>query len=235
MITVDFKSLPITPHCRILDIGCGNGRHTAAAFDLNSGHVVGADPQFNDLKDAHDRMRFHESLGPGGRWSLAGADITHLPFKETHFDIVLCAEVLEHIPDHKKAIAECARVLKKGGHLVVSVPRRWPEAICWALSRKYRETQGGHLRIYSKRPLIDMIQSAGMRHWRSHYAHSLHAPFWWLKCLLGKNRDGLWPIRQYHRLLTWDIMHKPAVTRTLERILNPPMGKSVVLYFTKTA
>ena len=233
MITVDFRSLPINAHCCILDIGCGSGRHTAAAFDFNSGHVVGADRNVDDLKDAHGRMCFHESLGRKGRWSLAGADITHLPFKKASFDIVLCSEVLEHIPDHKKALVECMRVLKSGGHLVISVPRRWPEAVCWGVSRRYRQTEGGHLRIYSKQKLIDRVQSMGLRHWQTHYAHSLHAPFWWLKCLLGTDRDDLWPVRQYHRLLTWDMMKKPPVTRILDRCLNPVMGKSVVLYFKK--
>jgi hypothetical protein len=42
-------------------------------------------------------------------------------------------------------------------------------------------------------------------------------------------------VRQYHRLLVWDIMKAPALTRSLERILNPILGKSVVMYFLKPA
>ena len=40
-------------------------------------------------------------------------------------------------------------------------------------------------------------------------------------------------VAAYHRLLVWDLMHRPWITRTLERLLNPVLGKSVVMYFRK--
>jgi hypothetical protein len=64
-------------------------------------------------------------------------------------------------------------------------------------------------------------------------AHSLHAPFWWLKCLVGPDRKDSSAVNLYHRFLTWDIMKKPRVTGWLEKLLNPVMGKSLVLYFRK--
>jgi hypothetical protein len=73
----------------------------------------------------------------------------------------------------------------------------------------------------------------GFKHRHTHHAHSLHVPYWWLKCLLGVERDMVWPVRLYHRFLTWDMMQKPKMTRSLERLLDPVMGKSVVLYFRK--
>ena len=130
-------------------------------------------------------------------------------------------------------MAEITRVLKPDRHLVVSVPRRWPEAVCWRLSRQYRSTPGGHVRIYRAGRLIRTLQALGLAHWRTHFAHSLHTPFWWLKCLLGLQRDRLWPVRWYHRFLTWDLMQKPPLTRRLDQYLNPWLGKSVVLYFRK--
>ena len=71
MITVDFTYLKIKPGCRILDIGCGSGRHTAAVFDLNKSFVVGADPNQNDLQQARARLLLHEKLGSrqSGSWS----------------------------------------------------------------------------------------------------------------------------------------------------------------------
>jgi hypothetical protein len=73
-----------------------------------------------------------------------------------------------------------------------------------------------------------------MSHWRTHYAHSLHSPYWWLKCLLGVDREDILPVRLYKRFLTWDMMDKPKLTQTLDHLLNPVCGKSVVLYFRKT-
>ena len=235
MITVDFSCLALKDHGRILDIGCGSGRHTAAAYDSGRGWVIGADPNLRDLREAQARLNLHTVCQPrqGRPWSLTAADIIHLPFKSASFDTVICAEVLEHIAEHRQAVRECIRVLKPGGQLVVSVPRRWPEAICWALSKQYRHTPGGHIRIYHARRLIRLICSSGLALWRKHYAHGLHAPYWWLKCLLGIEREHLWPVTLYQRFLTWEIMQKPRWTRRLERRLNPVMGKSVVLYFSK--
>ena len=80
-----------------------------------------------------------------------------------------------------------------------------------------------------------VIEGLGFDYYHRHWAHALHVPFWWLKCLFWQNRDHNWLVRQYHRLLVWDIMEQPALTRVLERIINPVMGKSVVMYFRKEA
>ncbi len=235
MITVDLRHLPLKPGDIALDIGCGSGRHTAAIYDLDRCMAVGADIDLDDLAQARARLSWHGAATPHGTgcWSLAGADITRLPFRDHSIDLVICSEVLEHIAEDQTAIGECIRVLKPGKHLVVSVPRRWPETICWALSPQYRTARGGHLRIYHPRRLIDRIQSTGVALWRTHYAHGLHTPYWWLKCLVGPERPKCWPVEQYHRFLTWDLMEKPLLTRRLETMLNPVMGKSMVLYFRK--
>jgi SAM-dependent methyltransferase len=235
MITVDFQCLYLRDRSRILDIGCGSGRHTAAAYDLNIGSVVGADPDFHDLSAARERLELHMSWNPRkiGAWSLAAADMTRLPFKDDSFDMVICSEVLEHIGPWRQAIRESIRVLKPDSHLVISVPRRWPEAVCWALSPAYRNAPGGHVRIFIAEDLVRWIRSMGLSLWRTHYAHGLHTPYWWLKCLLGIERRHIWPMAAYHRFLTWDMMKKPRLTRCLEQWLNPVLGKSVVFYFRK--
>jgi hypothetical protein len=69
--------------------------------------------------------------------------------------------------------------------------------------------------------------------WARHFAHSLHAPFWWLKCLVGPDRTDSSAVDLYHRFLTWDMMKKPRVTGLIDKLLNPLMGKSLVLYFRK--
>ncbi|MEM9726656.1 MAG: SAM-dependent methyltransferase, partial [Pseudomonadota bacterium] len=70
---------------------------------------------------------------------------------------------------------------------------------------------------------------------RRHFAHGLHSPYWWLRCLFWESQDQNWLIAQYKRFLEWDILERPLFTRALERVAAPLMGKSVALYFTKTA
>jgi SAM-dependent methyltransferase len=235
MITVDFSRLAVHPGDRILDIGCGSGRHTCAAYRLEGVHVTGADLNPADLNQARERLWLHDRLGEhgGGSWSLSAADVTCLPFPDACFDLVVCSEVLEHISDHEAAMREIMRVLKHGKPLVVSVPRYLPERICWSLSDAYVDANQGHVRIYRQSELIDRLDRAGARLLGRHYAHSIHTPYWWLKCLVGPTRTDSTAVNLYHRLLVWDIMKKPWVTRLIDRLLNPLLGKSVVLYLQK--
>jgi SAM-dependent methyltransferase len=235
MVTVEFNRLQIDPGFKILDIGCGSGRHTSAAYRLPAVFAVGADLKYDDLTQAAERLELHDRLGEhgGGAWSLAAADVTGLPFEDECFDLVICSEVLEHIDNYLQAIDEIIRVLKPGCNLVVSVPRYWPESICWLLSTDYHTADGGHVRIFKPAQLATELQNAGVQPWARHYAHSLHTPFWWLKCLVGPNREDSLPVNLYHRFLTWDIMNQPRTTRILENLLNPILGKSVVVYLRK--
>ena len=235
MITVDFNRLGVRPGYKILDIGCGSGRHTCAAYRCDRVFAVGADLDFGDVAAARERLNFHDQLGEhgGGTWALSVADITCLPFRNDYFDLVICSEVMEHIPRHHMAAEEIIRVLKPGNCLVVSVPRYWPERICWSLSADYNNSNQGHIRIYKSKNLISLFESLGLKKWAVHYAHSLHTPYWWLKCLVGPGRDDAAIVNLYHRFLTWDIMKRPKFIRLLDRLLNPLLGKSIVLYFRK--
>jgi SAM-dependent methyltransferase len=237
VITADFKRLGLRRGHRVLDIGCGSGRHTAEAYRYHGITAIGADRNRDDLRAARDRLEFHDRLKAhgGGAWCLAAADALALPFANRAFDVVICSEVLEHIPEHQRAMGEIVRVLKPGGTLVVSVPRWFPEKICWALSREYHQANQGHVRIYRGEPLKKMLAAQGISFSAGHHAHSLHTPYWWLKCLLGPTRTDSRAVNLYHRFLTWDILQQPRLTRWLGRLLNPILGKSLVLYFKKPA
>ena len=141
--------------------------------------------------------------------------------------------MLEHIPDYRGVLHEITRVLKPDGVLSISVPRSWPENICWYLSEAYHRVEGGHIRIFNARELQQDVTDLGWRRYAKHGAHALHVPFWWLKCLFWDKQDEHMLIKAYHRLLVWDLMQKPLFTRAMDKILNPVMGKSVVMYFKR--
>ncbi|MBS3758926.1 MAG: class I SAM-dependent methyltransferase [Desulfobacterales bacterium] len=235
MITVDFNSLRISPGDRILDMGCGSGRHACRVNEFEKVTVIGVDASFDDVREARGRLMYHEAIGAhgGGSWGCAVGNILALPFPEASFDLVICAEVMEHIPDDARAAEQVMRVLKPGGTLVVSVPRFYPEKICWKLSKAYYSVSGGHVRIYRKDRIKSLFENNGAKCQAAHFAHSLHTPFWWLKCLVGPDRKDSPAVNLYHRLLTWDIMKKPKITRFMDNLLNPVLGKSLVLYFKK--
>jgi SAM-dependent methyltransferase len=235
MITVDLNRLDIQPGSRVLDVGCGTGRHTCAVSRLTNVIAIGLDISFTDILEARKRLLNEEALGKqgGGAWGTLVADVTALPFKDNAFDLVICSEVLEHIHRQDAAVHEVTRVVKPGKDLVVSVPRYLPERICWALSRDYHNANNGHIRIYKKKELIELLEMAGVKKWALHFAHSLHTPYWWLKCLVGPTRKDSLLVNLYHRFLVWCIMKRNGITRVVEHLLNPLLGKSLVLYLKK--
>jgi ubiquinone/menaquinone biosynthesis C-methylase UbiE len=234
VLTIDFNKLNIKSGYRILDIGCGSGRHTCGAARFKQVTVIGVDINPGEVNEAKKRLEFQEKTGlSDGCWNVLVADINRLPFDDNFFDLVICTEVLEHISDQKSAVHEVVRVLKPGMDAAVSVPRYWPEQICWRLSEEYRSAENGHIRIYKKAELVKLLEQAGLKHWTSHYAHSLHSPYWWIKCLVGPSKEDSRLVNLYHRFLTWDILKRPAITLFLDRLLNPVLGKSAVLYLRK--
>jgi SAM-dependent methyltransferase len=170
-----------------------------------------------------------DSLSAG----VVQGDALALPFPNETFDRVICSEVLEHIPDDVAAMSELARVLRLGGTMAITVPRYGPEKINWALSDEYHNVPGGHVRIYRRRQLEQRLRSVGLAVTGHGYAHGLHSPYWWLKCLVGTTNDTNRLVTAYHRLLVWDIVKGPWLTRTLEKVLSPMIGKSLVIYLVK--
>ena len=236
MQTVDFSHFPLAAGDVVLDLGCGEGRHVISAYVEAQVHSIGVDLSLDDLKTTRDKFQdFAEPENESKSFGLSSANALELPFADNTFDKVICSEVLEHIPDYQGALKEVERVLKPGGLFCASVPRRWPEKICWALSEEYHNTPGGHIRIFRANELRQDIEELGFERYHRHWAHALHAPFWWLKCLFWDKQDENWLVKQYHRLLVWDLMEQPALTRVSEKLMNPVMGKSVVMYFRKEA
>jgi SAM-dependent methyltransferase len=235
MLTANYERLGLRPGERMLDLGCGFGRHAfeaarrgaeVVALDAGQDEVEGVVAMFN-------AMEFEGELVPDAPAAAVQGDALHLPFADGSFDRVICSEVLEHIPDDLGAMRELTRVLRPGGTMAVTVPRFGPELINWALSDEYHNVPGGHIRIYRRSVLMSRLASVGLRVTDRHYAHGLHSPYWWLKCLVGTTNEENRFVKTYHRFLVWDIMKKPRLTRYAEKVCSPLMGKSIVLYLVK--
>jgi SAM-dependent methyltransferase len=235
MLTVDFDRVGVVPGARVLDMGCGGGRHAFEAWRRGA-TVVALDYSEGELKDV--RGVVGAMLAAGELASESGGtvngDALRLPFADATFDVVIASEVLEHLWDDERAISELVRVLAPGGRMAVTVPTRWPERVCWALDYRYHDAPGAHVRIYRQHELEQKLERAGCWLRGSHHAHALHSPYWWLKCATGVTRDEPhWSVRRYHDFLAWQITDRPRWVDVLDRALNPVLGKSLVVYVQK--
>ena len=244
MLTVRYDWLGVQAGDRVLDLGCGFGRHAFESLRQGA-QVTACDYSLAELKDVTAMFRAIEddeaaTLPAAAKGNATNGDATRLPFADASFDRIIASEVLEHIPDDTAAFRELARVLKPGGTLAVTVPAWLAERICWALSEEFHApyVEGGHVRIYTEAGIRRQLRDAGLHPRRAHHAHALHAPYWWLKCAVGVTNDSHPLVRAYHEVLLWDIFGRQPMarfTKLVDRLANPVIGKSIVVYARKSA
>lgn len=235
MLTVDFDRLRVGRGTKFIDVGAGAGRHSYEALRRGA-NVIAYDLDEVELKGVEDMfgaMELEGEVPPGGSAQIEVGNILDIPHPDGSFDVVLASEILEHVPEDVQAISELVRILAPGGTLAVTVPRWFPEWVCWKLSDEYHANEGGHIRIYKANELRAKLETAGLEFLHKHHAHALHSPYWWLKCAVGVENDQHPAVKAYHQLLVWDMMKAPAATRLAEKALDPLIGKSVALYFRK--
>lgn len=237
MLTVRYEWLGVRPGDRLLDLGTGFGRHAFEAARRGA-VVVALDMAETELKEVRNTFGAMSVAGEVDLAQFGGsinADALHLPFDDGSFDRVIASEVLEHIPDDQGAMHELARVLRPGGTIAVTVPAWLPERVCWLLADEYHapKAQGGHVRIYKEWELRARLRAAGLQPGAAHHAHALHSPYWWLRCAVGPKNERNPLVAGYKKFLEWDIVKAPPVTRVADRLLNPVLGKSLIVYATK--
>jgi len=219
MLTIDYNILGIKDGERVLDVGCGEGRHTSKACEQASCTVYALDIDKTSVAKTKYLLYLMETEGKSrGRLVPLLGDATKLPFKDAYFDRVICSEVLEHLPDDHKAVQELKRVLKDNGKIAVSVPTYFSETIYWKISQDYQHQPGGHIRKYKAGELAALLEE--------------HDFF---RCLFGINNEDAPIPSLYRRFLIWDLQTKSKPIRLLERLLNPLVAKSIVLYAHKNS
>lgn len=227
LLTVDLDRLEVGAGDRLLDVGCGEGRHCFGALERGA-QVVGVDLDLESLRPASGALRARgKELGRLA--VLIQGDAFRLPFPDGCFDRVICSEVMEHVHDAPGAARELARVTRPGGTVAVTVPTATSEHLYLRLGDDYFESPGGHIRIFRPRDLARLLAGADLRPSGVSFAHALHTPYWALRSVVGLPRadENRW-VRAYRKLLIQATAS--AWMRRLERALDWVCPKSLILY-----
>lgn len=179
----------------LLDVGCGEGYKTAMARDWFDVPVRGAD------LSAAACARAGEIYGV----AADVVDIVNLPYRDESVDVVVCSEVLEHVPDFKQGLSELLRVSRRA--VVITVPldsprkakrnleRGVPHAHIHAFDRKGRDFQGFpnvetrsrafyHTAVQRVNRLADGIRRSGDGMKLRHHLYNVLIPF--VRWIIGK-------------------------------------------------
>ncbi len=166
----------------LLDIGCGDGLFlsicdTKLSLSERGWKLSGID--YSESRIAHAR-----------RWpyEFARCNVEEgLPFADSSYDVVFCGELIEHLYNPDAFVEECYRVIVPGGHLIITTPnlQAWYNRILFALGiqpifyetstrsthigagvlrrLKHGSTPVGHVRVFNKRALLDLLDSQGFQ------------------------------------------------------------------------
>lgn len=142
---------------RVLDVGCGEG-HFAQVLTRAGADVVAVDV-------AEEALRRARAMRPQLDARLIQPD-EPLPLKDASFDLVWVGETIEHVHDTAAFLSELRRVLRSNGLLLLSTPDHGPLYLLWLALRPARfarhfDPRSDHLRFYTRRTLIELLEDFG--------------------------------------------------------------------------
>ncbi len=210
----ELRRQSIPPDASILDIGTGTGTNLRMLKNLGFRHVTGLDP-------SDEAIRFCLEKGLG---HVKKGDICTLPFGDAQFDFVFATDVIEHVDDDDRALAEISRVLKPGGKVLITVPAFQS---LWGL----QDDVSLHKRRYRMAALVSKLPLAGLRPEHFYYFNFLlFAPIWLARQVLRIGRVKLQSENQLNiavlnRLLSFLF----SVDISLAPYLRAPFGVSILI------
>ncbi len=232
--SIDPALLDIRADDRVIDLGCGTGRHVLELSKIES-NIIGADISRNDIRAGRyllEIMRRRHEVKARVHWLQTAGE--RLPFKDAAFDRVICTETLEHVDDDSVLARELARVLKPGGILAISVPDEFSEKIFWKLSTNYRTHVGGHVRIYRRGDVVRLLRGAGLEPYAVRYRHSLETVYWLSHIAFWSDWGKQGPVtRAFRNLLDSSRARGSKIVTTIDDIGNRVLPKSIVVYSRK--
>ena len=141
----------------VLDVGCHGGTFTKVVLSkIGSKEIYGIDI-------SHSAIQYAQKKIPFGKFKVA--DAAKLPYVNNFFDAVICLEVLEHVDNPSRVLAEIYRVLKKGGYTIILVPsdNRLFKIVWFLWTLCYPVWKHAHVQSFQNSTLEDLIKKTKLK------------------------------------------------------------------------
>jgi O-antigen biosynthesis protein len=158
----------------VLDVGCGNGATGEEIKKKGAKKVVGIELSKTLVKEAEKRM--DEVL-------LCDLDEKTLLFKEKSFDVIICADVIEHLKDPEEFLIRCKQYLKKEGKILICIPNVQYYYVLYCLLRgvwEYKERgifDKTHLRFFTRKSIHALLEKVGLKVLKMERNYRLREPY----------------------------------------------------------
>lgn len=209
----EIRSLALAQDANILDVGTSTGTNLRMLRDLGFTNVSGLDA-------SDEAIRFCQEKGFD---YVHKGDACAMPFYDCSFDLVLATDVIEHLDDDVGALREIVRVLRPGGHVLITVPAF---SSLWGL----QDDVSHHKRRYRKQALNSLVTGASLHIDRSFYFNFiLFVPIWLARQALQFFKPN---VRSENQLNNTSLNHILGAVFDFDckiaPTFNPPFGVSIL-------
>jgi len=221
--------LPVIAADTVIDVGCGDGAY------IHFCARMGAEVIFIDRDEAAlERTTAKIAASPARSFRPIHSDCDPIPLADNLGDLVICTEVLEHVPDPLLFLRELIRVTRPGGSLLITVPDSRSEQFVAATAPPQYFEEPNHIRIFTADDLQQLVLSAGLTIESHCFVGCFESVYWalsWLTCEpdSGLPLDNAHPIPDHWTRLWQEVQRHPEgykIRNALNQLL--PKAQSII-------
>ena len=220
------KGLRVRSCDTVIDVGCGDGG--IIGFCASQGaEVIFIDRDEPRLRAAETRIKASSARA----YRAIASDCNPIPLEDATGDLVICTEVLEHVPDPQQFLDELIRITRPGAKLLITVPDSRSEQLVASTAPPHYFREPNHIRIFSAQDFEDLVAGAGLTIESHEFMGCFWSVYWplsWLTCEPGSEglpMDNPHPITDHWTRL-WQAVQQHPDGHKVREAFNAVLPKS---------
>ena len=223
-----FSDFMVTSEDSVLDVGCGDGGFIT--YCARRGAAV-TFVDIDEAKIAENELRLKDS--PARQIRGLVSDANPLPLLDEEFDKVICTEVMEHVDDPERFLAELVRVGKPGALYLLSVPDPASEKVQQLVAPPLYFEKPHHIRIFSRDAFRDLVNQSGLIVEKQTTYGFFWSIFWAFFWTCDQDLDQPWHPLLRHWGATWETLLSMRDGPRIKQALDEALPKSQLIIARK--